>query len=223
MGIKDKILSLRNTHDFPILVTEELHQVFSIQGYKRKSLATLLNTFGCISYNIELTFPFGHDEEWKLQEAGRLKSHIQLAATIQVRLLPMKETPPDNYVHITAETATRLGKEIFKNKAAKLLEQQPDDAMGIFEFLGRLSSYYPQCRSWEWYLCPRAGTSLNLHLQPAGVINPKCFLRAQNECTIARINTINIYPYTIEIVFHAFSQIEHLPYNRRHRARFNPY
>jgi len=223
MGVKEKIHSLKCIHDFPILVTEELHQVFSVQGYKRKNLAALLNAFGRMLYFVEITFPYNHEDAWKLNTAGRLQSHVQLQLTIQPRLLPLKEQCIENAKHLSTETAVNDGKTFFRSKAAKLEEQQPNDAKAIFEFLGRLNHHYPQSRTWEWYLCPRAGTSLNFHIQPTGLINPKHFLAAQKECTIARISNIFVYPYTIEIIFHAFSQIEHLPYNRRNRPRFTPY
>lgn len=223
MGVKEKIHSLKSIHDFPILVTEELHQVYSVQGFKRKNLPALLNAFGRMLYFVEITFPFIRADDWKLNTAGRIQSHIQLQATIQLRLFPIKEQCIENVKHLTTETAVINGREFFRSKASKLEEQEPNDAKAIFEYLGRLLHHYPQSRIWEWYLCPRAGTSLNFHIQPTGIINPKHFLTAQKECTIARINEIFVYPYTIEIVFHAFSQIEHLPYNRRNRPRFTPY
>ncbi len=223
MGIKEQIHSLKSVHDFPILITEELHQVYSVQGYKKKKLADLLNAFGRLSYLIEINFPQFHSSEWVLQNAGRLQTHVTLAATINLRLHPPKEQLLDKHAVITTDQAVKSGTAFFRAKASKLQIQHPNDADAVFEFMGRLLTFFPLSTSWEWYLCPKSGTSLNFHIQPTGTLNPALFLRAQKESTVARISTINIYPYTVEIVFHAFSQIEHLPYNRRHQTRFLPY
>lgn len=225
MGVKEIIHRLGSPQDFSILVTEELHQVFAVQGYKRKTLSALLNAFGCLSYSIEIQFPIIHDPQWKLEKAGLLKTHIQLQDTIHIRLLPTNGIAnlSSSIQPLISENAVKNGKCIMRGKAQKLQEQYPDDANAIFEYFGRLNTYYKSSATWEWYLCPRSGTSLNLHIQPVGVLDPLFFLRAQQECKIARINTIHIYPYTVEIVFHAFTQVEQLPYNRRHRARFQPY
>jgi hypothetical protein len=226
MGIKEEVHKLGSQHDFPILLTEELHQNYAVQGYKRKNLADVLNAFGRLSYFLEFTFPAFHVPEWKLTDAGKFQTHVRIPATIHMRLLPINpnlSSSTDATVNDSIETATRRGKAYLKQKAEKLYEQYPDDAPAICEYLGRVAPHYKNFESWQWYLCPRSGTTLNFHLQPCGIINPSFFLNAQQLCKSARINTINVYPYTIEIVFHAFSQIEHLPYNRRHRARFQPY
>lgn len=229
MGIKDVAHRLGDQHDFPILLTEELHQVFVIQGYKKKSLANLLNEFGCLSYVLEITFPAIHPEEWKLINAGKLQAHINIPATIYLRLLPLKQetlfcnTNSHVEVNETTEIALKRGSAYLKQKANKLYETYPDDAEAICEYLGRLAPYYKNFFSWQWFLCPRSGTTINFHLEPCGVVNPAFFLNAQQLCKKARIANINVYPYTVEIIFHAFSQIENLPYNRRHRARFKPY
>jgi hypothetical protein len=233
MGIKEVVHKLGNQHDFPILLTEELHQVFVIQGYKRKNLAELLNAFGSLSYVLEITFPATHPEEWKLTDAGKLQAHVRLPATIYLRLVPSTREGLFSEGHgqgdekekeaCTTDMAIKRGMAYLKQKANKLYETFPDDAAAICEYLGRLAPYYKNFYSWQWFLCPRSGTTINFHLEPCGIVNPAFFLNAQQLCKNARISNINVYPYTVEIVFHAFSQIENLPYNRRHRARFKPY
>lgn len=222
MGLKDTVTRLGSSFDFSILIIEELHQVYAVQGYKRKNLADLLNAFGRLSYLLEIHFPSIHHEQWKLQHAGRLQSHINLPVSIQLRLLPSsaeEEQPP----LVATETAVEMGQAYFAEKTAKLVAQFPNDAKAICEFLGRVAGYYKHMKQWQWYICPRSGTTINLHLEPIGTLNPKYFLLAKQACTLARVATINVYPYTVEIVFHAFSQIELLPYNRRHLSRFKPY
>jgi len=227
MGLKEIIRKLASPLDFPILVTEELHQVLSVQGYKKKKLTALLNEFGCFSYAIQLFFPSTRDSNWILNNAGKLQTHIQIPATIQLKLVPINDAARsierESVDTTTTEQAIRSGRQLLHNKILKLKETFAENSDAICEIFGRLQIYYPAFSTWEWYLCPSSGTTLNLHIQPVGSVNPDLFIKAQQECTTARINTINIYPYTIEIVFHAFSQIEHLPYNRLHRRKFKPY
>jgi hypothetical protein len=222
MGLKDIIHSLHRLIDLPILITEELHQNFSIEGLKKKPLALLVNTFGAHNFDLVLDYKPIY-KEWELKNAGQISAHVNCPFTIPLRLLPAlhKETA-ENYVVPTTEQSVVLGIAVLRGKYDILKKQFPDDYNAVCELLGRLKSYYPTSDTWEWFMCPRAGTTLNFHLQPNGPIDPAFFLIAQKECRLARISTIQVYPCTIEIVFHAFSKIERLPYNRR-RQRFAPY
>jgi hypothetical protein len=224
MGIKDAIIKLKSNFDLPLLITEELHQVVSVQGYKRKKLTDLLNVFGRLRYKIELTFPLLHPAYWKLHMAGRLQSHVELPATIQMRLVPVgPDLNSSINSKLSVDEAIAAGATFMNRHASNLFIKLPDDHRAICEFLGRLVQHYDEFKLWEWFICAKSGTSLNLHLQPLGTFNPTMFVTAMKDCSLARINSIVIYPYTIEIIFRAFSKIEYLPYNRAHRVKFQPY
>lgn len=222
MGIKEVVHRLNESTDVPLLVTEELHQVYAVSGFKRKNLIKLVNEFGLLSYRLWLTYRPGPHPGWDLQKAGRLSSHINAPASIPLRIMPLQDLP-DQFPVAPLETAVQLGERFFSAKLDLLQKQIPDDWSSICEYMGRLGVFYSTASSWEWYLCPRSGTTLNFHIEPDCALDPCHFLRAMVDCQRARINSINVYPHTIEIVFHAFTKIERLPYNRRHRVRYTPY
>lgn len=221
-NLKKAIHQLKTETDCSILVTEELHQVLSVEGYKKKSLFQLINTFGQYSYNVQLHFRPVQASEWNIQTAGKLASHINSTFTIPLRLVPARETVADHVNFSTSEQTIMAGKQFFQLHHELLQKQTGDDFPQICEFVGRLSQNYPVAQ-WEWIVCPKAGTSISLFLQPAAPLDPIHFLRVEGECKVARVSKINVYPFTIEVVFHASTKIEYLPYNRKHRARFNPY
>ena len=158
MGLKDIIRKLASPLDFPILVTEELHQVLSVQGYKKKKLTTLLNEFGCFSYAIQLFFPSTRDSNWILNNAGKLQTHIQIPATIQLKLVPINDAARsierESVDTTTTEQAIRSGRQLLHNKILKLKETFAENSDAICEIFGRLQIYYPAFSTWEWYLCP---------------------------------------------------------------------
>lgn len=226
MGLKEVIASVTTKTDFPICVTEELLQVKQVEGFKQKRLLTLCNAFGKIGYKPVLAFHGLHSPDWTLNKAGQLRHHVALLATIPLLLVPFNaESDTPVPLVLTEEASVENGKKaIGITKYDKLHKQHPNDTLALCEFLGRLRHVYPEAEQWAWYLCPRAGTTLNFHIQPTNKIDPSLCLHIQKQCTIARIQSINIYPYTIEVVFHAYTKIQRLPYNREHRAnRFNPY
>ena len=229
MGFKDTIHHLQEATDLPLLVTEELHQVYSVDGFKRKNLPLLLDTFSQFSYRPILNYRPGPFHGWDIQKAGKLSSHIQIPACLPLRLEPidMDASKMDAAVtYVTSlDAAIQLGQTFFNTKLESLKSKIPDDWRGVCEFIGRLVDMYKNKNidKWQWYLCTKSGTALNFHLMPDTAIDPSLFLQAKVDCRCARVNTVNVYPYTIEIVFYAYTKIERLPFNRRHRIRYEPY
>lgn len=219
MGLKDTILGLRSPFDWPITVTELIHQIFSVDGFKKKQLKLLIDTFTPFGLTVMLDYRMA--EEWDMRKAGQLSSHLDTPATIPLRLVPTRGDQADNFVIPSTEIAISAGSAFLRNDAENIKRQIPDDFAGVCEFFGRLSTYY-RTENWKWHICQRAGTTLNIHLMPASPIEPVFFLRAQYDCKIARINHISICPHTIEIVFFAASKIARLPYNKR-KSRLAPY
>lgn len=235
MGFKDSIHALHEDTDLPVLVTEEVHQVFSVDGFKRKSLPLLLDTFAQFRYQPILNYRHLPGHTFDLQKAGRLSTHIQAPACIPLRLEPIRDPIRDplhndretifNSENISPDTAIQNGKAFFGTKFESLQRKIPDDWQHVCEYMGRLMPIYKQANidNWPWYLCTKSGTTLNFHLMPDAQIDPAFFMQAKSDCRRARVNTVTLYPFTIEIVFHAFSKVECHPFNRRHRIRYDPY
>jgi len=226
MGFKDAIHNLHEATDLSLLVTEELHQVYSVDGFKRKNLRHLLDTFAQYNYRPVLNY-VPVLSGWDIQRAGRLSAHIQAPVCVPLRLEPVNDSEcllVDHYINVP-ETAIQLGQTFFGTKFESLKRKIPEDWQNVCEYIGRLVPFYriANIEKWQWYLCTKSGTTLNFHLMPDAVIDPSHFLQVMGECRRARVNMVQVYPYTVEIVFHAFSKIERLPFNRRHRKRYEPY
>lgn len=220
MGVKDGIYRLHEALDRPLLVTEELHQVYAVEGFKRKNLITLLDAFAKYGYLVKL---FYRPSDFELQKAGRLSTHLSTSTTIPLRLEPCLNIDSTLNTPLTPETAIEKGKTFFNTKFSALQKQIPDDWQNVCEYMGRLAIFYDNFDQWQWYLCAKSGTTLNIHLMPVTSIDPVHLLTAGNECQKARLQNVVVYPHTIEIVFLAYSKVEHLPYNRRNRIRYTPY
>ena len=219
MGLKDTVLSLRSALDWPITVTELIHQVLSVDGFKKKLLTLLVDQFSPLGFTVMLDFRTADD--WDMRKAGLLSSHLDTPATIPLRLVPTSEQVADNFSVLSTELAISAGHMFLRSDVENIKRQIPEDFQGVCEMLGRISTYY-KTDNWKWHICQRAGTTLNVHLMPGVPIDPIYFLRAQFDCKIARINHICVCPHTLEIVFFAASKIARLPYNKR-RLRVAPY
>ena len=219
MGLKDGIYRLHEALDRPLLVTEELHQVYTVEGFKRKNLELLLDAFAIYGYTVKL---FYRPSDFELQKAGRLSTHLAAAASIPLRLEPILTIKNKN-VKLETDTAIDKGRSFFHTKFPALQKQVPDDWQNLCEYMGRLATFYDNFEQWQWYLCAKSGTTLNIHLMPVTTIDPVHLLTAGTECQLARLQNVNVYPHTVEIVFLAYSKIEQLPYNRRNRRRYTPY
>lgn len=224
MSLQYAIASLKNKTDSAICITEELHQIKQIEGYKCKSLLDMCNTFGKIGLIPILAFHQNHHAAWTIKLAGQLQTHLELNATIPLLLVPFDTNlEPARPTILSEEMSKEAGRILLGIQYELLLRRYPNDIFAICEFLGRLRGYYPEADTWRWHLCPKAGTTVNFYIEPTSSIDPTSFLRCQRQCSFARIQGINIYPYVIEIVFHAFSKIQRMPYNRHHQNRFSPY
>jgi len=207
------IHELRSQDDATLVVSKLTNNRILVRGYRKQPLDVVVDKFNDLGYDVMLNYGGLNPDTGPLLPAPL--EHLRSTASIVLELHGQLESPVVPAL-FDGDHLKQLGRGLLTEADAYRLEmQQARDAPAIFEFLGRVLTYYPSAANWPVRWGKPSGNMLRIHVYPGNLMNPVYLLNVQDECVVATVHEITLFPRHIEVVFRMQTDLYRPPRNRR--------